>query len=288
MGLVSEREREKVEEDETKSGLKKGFNKRSEKSIFMDPKEILRLCAAILIKGKEEKLWTILNAPLICMTKEMREFIGRLIGELVDIDVVVTEECFRKYMQLRVAIDVSKPLKRYLRLELSKGEESILLIQYEKFPEYCFQCGIIGHSYQDCQGRKDQTSLEVNKEFDFGPWMRATGPPCQSRAQGHHRNRGNGPSTRGGVLNNVSHSRVDHPWRKRNMGAKNVNIRSNSGQSVSMEDEQSSPYGAEKASGRNVGITLKETFLKANMEAGFGKGLHGVTPKVVPDWKLGL
>ncbi|KAK4843562.1 hypothetical protein QYF36_009906 [Acer negundo] len=35
----------------------------------------------------------------------------------------------------------------------------------------------------------------------------------------------------------------------------------------------------EMVSSRNVGIALKETFSKENMEAGFGKGLHGVTPK---------
>ncbi|TXG57168.1 hypothetical protein EZV62_018481 [Acer yangbiense] len=62
----------------------------------------------------------IINAPLLCITKEMGEFIGRCLGDLVDIDVGVTGECFGKYMRLRVAIDISKPLKRFLRLELKK------------------------------------------------------------------------------------------------------------------------------------------------------------------------
>ncbi|TXG64170.1 hypothetical protein EZV62_011164 [Acer yangbiense] len=60
----------------------------------------------------------ILNASLLCMTKEMGEFLGQLIGELVDIDVGVTGECFGKYVRLKVAIDISKPLERFLRLEL--------------------------------------------------------------------------------------------------------------------------------------------------------------------------
>ncbi|TXG50932.1 hypothetical protein EZV62_023456 [Acer yangbiense] len=89
------------------------------------------------------------NAPLMCMTKEMGEFIGQLIGDLKDIDVGSTWECFGKYMRLRVELDVSKPLKRFLRLELEKGKESISLLRYEKLPEYCYHCAIVGHSYQE-------------------------------------------------------------------------------------------------------------------------------------------
>ncbi|KAK2661120.1 hypothetical protein Ddye_007653 [Dipteronia dyeriana] len=53
----------------------------------------------------------ILNAPLLCMTREMGEFLGKIIGDFKDIGVGVTGECFRKYMRIKVAIDISKPLK---------------------------------------------------------------------------------------------------------------------------------------------------------------------------------
>ena len=73
-------------------------------------------------------------APLLCMTKEMGEFVGQLIRELRDIDVGMTGECFGKYKHLKVDLDVSKPLKRFMRLELEIGKESILLLWYEKLP----------------------------------------------------------------------------------------------------------------------------------------------------------
>ncbi|TXG69285.1 hypothetical protein EZV62_004220 [Acer yangbiense] len=175
----------------------------------MDPDEISRLCAELSIHGGEEKdtfraviprIWQttvdievvqdntflfyfrnsgdrfrIMNAPLICMTKEMGEFIGGCLGDLVDIDVGVTGECFGKYMRLRVTIDVSKPLKRFLRLELKQGEESMLLIRYERLPEYCFHCGILGPSYQFCQLRRESDGLVSGKNFAYGPWLKATG-----------------------------------------------------------------------------------------------------------------
>ncbi|TXG60010.1 hypothetical protein EZV62_014583 [Acer yangbiense] len=123
----------------------------------------------------------IINAPLLCMTKEIGEFIGRCLGDLVDIDVGVTGECFGKYIRLRVSIDISKPLKRFLRLELKKGEESMVLFRYERLLEYCFHCGYIGHSYQLCQSRKESNSFDSRKGFEFGRWMRATGVPGQNK-----------------------------------------------------------------------------------------------------------
>ena len=72
---------------------------------------------------------------LVFLYKTLVVKVGGLIGKLIDIDVGVTGECFGKYMQIRVAINVLKPLKRFLRLELSKGKESMLLLRYEKLQE---------------------------------------------------------------------------------------------------------------------------------------------------------
>ncbi|TXG66785.1 hypothetical protein EZV62_008060 [Acer yangbiense] len=119
----------------------------------------------------------IINAPLICMTKEMGEYIGSCVEELVDIDMGVTGECFGKYMRLRVAIDISKPLKRFLRLELKQVVESMLLIRYEKLIEYYFHCGVIGHSYQFCQARKENNRFVSGMDFAYGLWLKATGVP---------------------------------------------------------------------------------------------------------------
>ncbi|TXG63485.1 hypothetical protein EZV62_010479 [Acer yangbiense] len=114
----------------------------------------------------------IINKPFICMTKEMGEFIGRCLGDLVDIDVGVTSECFGKYMRLRVTIDVSKLLKRFLGLELKQGVESMLLIRYERLLKYCFHYGIIEHSYQLCQSRKENDGFGLRRELDNNGWER--------------------------------------------------------------------------------------------------------------------
>ncbi|TXG66435.1 hypothetical protein EZV62_007710 [Acer yangbiense] len=150
----------------------------------MDPEEISRLCVSLSIKGKDEKLWSVRetlkdsaskklnlcliqipNAPLLCMTKEMGEFLGQLIGELIDIDVGSNGECFGKYMRLRVAIDVSKPLKRFLHLELKKGDESILLMRYTSQPRYRREASNVG-----CDGSQNSGLVNGVTKQSEGLW----------------------------------------------------------------------------------------------------------------------
>ncbi|TXG72788.1 hypothetical protein EZV62_001367 [Acer yangbiense] len=100
----------------------------------------------------------------------MGEFLVKPIGDLVDIDVGSSGECFGKYLRVKVSIDVSKLLKRFLRLDLSEGgKESLLLLRYEKLYEYCFECGVLGHFYSECLLRNDGVFRSVETEFDFGP-----------------------------------------------------------------------------------------------------------------------
>ncbi|KAL5839139.1 hypothetical protein ACOSQ4_011747 [Xanthoceras sorbifolium] len=79
-----------------------------------------------------------------------------------------------KFLRIRVNIDISKPLKRGIRVSLNESEESImLLIRYERLLEYCFGCGMVGHHVHDCP------SVSTDADFvqtDIGPWLRASSP----------------------------------------------------------------------------------------------------------------
>ncbi|KAH7569650.1 hypothetical protein JRO89_XS06G0227600 [Xanthoceras sorbifolium] len=48
-----------------------------------------------------------------------------------------TGDCLGKYLRVRVRVDILKPLKRSLRLELGDGEDSYLLLRYEKLQGTC-------------------------------------------------------------------------------------------------------------------------------------------------------
>ena len=48
-------------------------------------------------------------------------------------------------------MDITKPLKRCVRLSVDDtGEVITAILLYERLPEFCYVCGLIGHGLRDC------------------------------------------------------------------------------------------------------------------------------------------
>ena len=60
------------------------------------------------------ELWVqIHNVPLACA-----EVIGNQIGNVTNIAIGLKGECWGKFLRVRVSIDISRPLKRVIRISL--------------------------------------------------------------------------------------------------------------------------------------------------------------------------
>ncbi|KAL5773580.1 hypothetical protein ACOSQ2_013504 [Xanthoceras sorbifolium] len=83
------------------------------------------------------------NVPLLCMTKDIGAYLGGLIGEVQDVDLDASGDCFGKFLRVRVFVDVNKPLKRLIRVDLAgSGEVTIMLLRYERLPDFCCRSGV--------------------------------------------------------------------------------------------------------------------------------------------------
>ncbi|KAL5865350.1 hypothetical protein ACOSQ3_002864 [Xanthoceras sorbifolium] len=117
------------------------------------------------------------NVPLVCMTRNVGLFLGKHIGQVKEIDVGASGDCLGKFLRIRVAIDILKPLKRVLRVKLEgMMEEKTLLLKYERLLEYCFCCGLLGHRFRECPGEEEGLEPRATDEFGFGSWLRASSP----------------------------------------------------------------------------------------------------------------
>ncbi|KAH9802979.1 hypothetical protein KPL71_001599 [Citrus sinensis] len=109
------------------------------------------------------------NAPIMCMDKDIMREIGEKIGKVEEVETDETGECLGSFARLRNLIDITQPLKKRVLLKLEDGERISIRIAYEKLPDFCFCCGIIGHQYKECLEYKGQPK----DELIYGAWMKA-------------------------------------------------------------------------------------------------------------------
>ncbi|CAA0810071.1 Unknown protein [Striga hermonthica] len=108
----------------------------------------------------------LINLLLVCHTDHCVRLVGQQLGEVIDVD------CEGIMPRVKVKIDISKPLRRGLRVYLeAMKEEFTIPVQYEKLPDFCFICGLIGHRMCECPTRSEGHSYESTRKY--GDWLRA-------------------------------------------------------------------------------------------------------------------
>ncbi|KAL5793151.1 hypothetical protein ACOSP7_001745 [Xanthoceras sorbifolium] len=164
------------------------------------------------------------------MTKEAGLQLGSKVGKVKDIDTGASGDCMGKFIRIRVSIDISKPLKRGIRVSLDDSEETIiLLIRYERLPEYCFGCGMVGHHVRDCPSAPTVADFVQADNHPFGPWLRASSSGMSRPARG--------PRVPAGPVNSVG----------------------NTGQRTNSDGEQGDTAGARTNSAMQTGLEAATT-----------------------------
>lgn len=54
-------------------------------------------------------------------------------------------------MRVRVAVDVTKPLRRGRVITWDQGRERWALFMYKRLPKICYWCGHLSHDNKECQ-----------------------------------------------------------------------------------------------------------------------------------------
>ncbi|MBA0600360.1 hypothetical protein Gorai_006548, partial [Gossypium raimondii] len=114
----------------------------------------------------------IYNIPIKLMDRQTALDVGNAIGVLVAIDGNDRFGGWIEFIRIKVKIDIEKPLRRVVRFVDKDGSETIGLIKYERLPDFCFSCGIIGHTLKTCTTKVDEEELN-DMYLQFGSWMRA-------------------------------------------------------------------------------------------------------------------
>ncbi|KAL5767157.1 hypothetical protein ACOSQ2_013940 [Xanthoceras sorbifolium] len=108
------------------------------------------------------------------MNYKVARLIAEEVGSIVDFSID-TKDLWGKFLRIKVRIDITKPLKRGIRLRLANFDTMITaLIKYERLPDFCYGCGLIGHSFRECYNSEVRKNIMEGVEPKFGGWLRAS------------------------------------------------------------------------------------------------------------------
>lgn len=136
-----------------------------------------------LVSLNSMDIWVqVYDLPKEMVSDSILRSIGNYVGSFVKADPANISGGWRMYMRVRVTMDISKPLKRRMKIKREGGDWSWINFKYERLSMFCFVCGLIGHSERDCGIIYANPEKEVPRAY--GVWLRAPTKNSQSQNLG--------------------------------------------------------------------------------------------------------
>ncbi|TVU24351.1 hypothetical protein EJB05_26783, partial [Eragrostis curvula] len=99
-------------------------------------------------------IWVqVYDLPGVMLNKDMGKALGEKLGKFIEVHLDDGDIAAGKFMRIKVALPLNKPLKPWLELKLN-GKICQFKLKYEKVPHFCFRCGRMGHAGGECQFRR--------------------------------------------------------------------------------------------------------------------------------------
>ncbi|KAK4420963.1 hypothetical protein Salat_2046800 [Sesamum alatum] len=108
------------------------------------------------------------------------EFIGNKLGKYRAMDWYKDDPSSLTEFKLRVGLNIQNPLRRIMKIRSPDGEDYVIQFTYERLPNFCFLCGLIGHISKDCEMHYTDGFVDPGSNTPFGPWLRQTGTTKES------------------------------------------------------------------------------------------------------------
>lgn len=101
---------------------------------------------------KDAIFWVqIHDLPLMARNEYIGREVSMALGSVEELDLDYGEVEWGEFMHIRVTIDITKPLLWCKKLNLGGHEPVWVSFSYERQPNFCYCCGILGHTQKDCK-----------------------------------------------------------------------------------------------------------------------------------------
>lgn len=101
------------------------------------------------------------NLPMDRRTEKSVRAIGGGLGEVLEVESDGIP--WDKSVRLKILLDVMKPLRRIQQVRSRDGKVVVVEIKYERLPNFCYACEVLGHIERDCLMVAEESMEEVKK-----------------------------------------------------------------------------------------------------------------------------
>ncbi|KAK9999247.1 hypothetical protein SO802_018850 [Lithocarpus litseifolius] len=107
--------------------------------------------------------------PFEHMKEEAGKDVGKNLGRYIETDKRSWLSEQAKFMRVCVDLPIDKSLRRGGKIFNLDGDKVWISFRYERLPNFCFHCGILGHDQKHCPNPTSNPELPNQ----YGEWLRA-------------------------------------------------------------------------------------------------------------------
>lgn len=111
------------------------------------------------------------DIPKGFISENILKSLGSYIGKYVKTNPNSFVGGWKQFVRIRVTLEIQKPLKKRMKIKREGGNWSWLNFKYERLGNFCFVCGILGHTERECNIVYANPNKVVERAY--GGWLRA-------------------------------------------------------------------------------------------------------------------
>ena len=128
------------------------------------------------VKFETISLWVqIWGAPFDMVSPKMAAEMGRRLGIVEEVERKQKNEMQNLFMRVKVALPISKPIRRGGFIAGSEGGRTWVTHRYERLPIFCHYCGLLGHDVRHCAGFFAASKTGGEVDCQYGEWLKSMG-----------------------------------------------------------------------------------------------------------------
>ncbi|KAL4352786.1 hypothetical protein GQ457_06G015250 [Hibiscus cannabinus] len=118
-------------------------------------------------------IWVrVYKLPLRAMNRDMGLRLGGTVGTALGVDHRVEGGNMGEFLRILVEVDTRKPLRRCFLLHNGLAKQaSPCPLRYERLPDFCYFCGLVGHVLASCPTK---SAADDGKKLQYGSWLRVS------------------------------------------------------------------------------------------------------------------